>query len=556
IFNNDIIVPDIPKGKVTFRLGDGADAQILELEQGNDFTVVNSEKNNSHTTGITPVGSGELAVITGMDRFVNSAEKTFTVKPLNLTQPGNDLLEKYHYQVEMGDKYTYSGLPITPKPNIIHGNNTNNNPLAEGTAYDLEYYDCNDEDEPDGVRITDLDDGTKFGIGFYKVKIKGKNPNYEGETEKGYEIEPYNLEEGKENGYINIEGDADKIVLDHIKYSGEYTNDVLALDPDQKEQDDKAKLDEDGDSIIWKELKVWYTPVDLEGNPVDLDGDGEADRKELELGKEYTLTYVEGVDEADGETYSNKKPGKAKYVIEGIGNFAGKLEKTYTILADLGSVRTKITMGNEGWIYTPNDENGVPTNCPIPESVEYEVTINGEKEIVPIAPDGYAVTYENNSKATKAPKGKENEETAADLTPEQGKEPRAIVTATEGGITYGSSKAGTFEIYQRDITETVAKADPLPDLYYDGIDENGYEYTGEPIRPDIQLYCMETALKKKGSEGVTDTDYEYEVEEKNNVRFNLEGKKTYDAVGCRECNNIGYQDRIGAFEVLVLDEKL
>lgn len=46
------------------------------------------------------------------------------------------------------------------------------------------------------------------------------------------------------------------------------------------------------------------------------------------------------------------------------------------------------------------------------------------------------------------------------------------------------------------------------------------------------------------------------VEEKNNVRFNLEGKKTYDAVGCKECNNIGYQDRIGAFEVLVLDEKI
>lgn len=48
----------------------------------------------------------------------------------------------------------------------------------------------------------------------------------------------------------------------------------------------------------------------------------------------------------------------------------------------------------------------------------------------------------------------------------------------------------------------------------------------------------------------------HSVEEKNNVRFNLEGKKTYDAVGCKECNNIGYQDRIGAFEVLVLDEKL
>lgn len=510
IFNNDIIVPEIPKGKVTFRLGDGAGAQILELEQGKDFTVVNSEKNGSHTTGFTPVGTGEIAVITGMDRFVNSAETTFTVKPLNLTQPGDDLLEKYHYQVEMGDKYTYSDIPIVPKPRITHGSNENNNPLVEGTAYNLEYYDCNNEEEPDGEQITELDDPANFGIGSYKVKIKGKAPNYEGETEKGYTIEPYNLEEGKAKGYIEIEGDADQVVLDHIKYASEYTEEDLNLDPAQKEEDSKAKLGDDGDSIIWKELKVYYTPVDMEGNPTGT-------RRALKLGDEYTLEYVEGVDETDGKTYSNKKPGEAKYVIKGTGNFTGRLEDTYRLLADLGSERTHITMGDEGWIYTPADKDGIPTNCPIPESVEYKFTIGGEEVTVPIAQDGYAVTYENNGKATKAPKGKEDEETAADLTPEPGKEPTAIVTATEGGITYGRSEAGKFEIYQRDITETVPKADPLPVLYYDGIDENGYEYTGQPIKPDIQLYCKETALKKKGSEGVTDADYEYEVEEKNNI---------------------------------------
>ena len=48
----------------------------------------------------------------------------------------------------------------------------------------------------------------------------------------------------------------------------------------------------------------------------------------------------------------------------------------------------------------------------------------------------------------------------------------------------------------------------------------------------------------------------HSIEEKDNVKFNLEGKKTYDAVGCSECNNIGYYERIGIFEVLVLDEKL
>ncbi|MCI8621638.1 MAG: hypothetical protein HFJ50_08165 [Clostridia bacterium] len=51
-------------------------------------------------------------------------------------------------------------------------------------------------------------------------------------------------------------------------------------------------------------------------------------------------------------------------------------------------------------------------------------------------------------------------------------------------------------------------------------------------------------------------EFIHSVEEKDNVKFNLEGKKTYDAVGCSECNNIGYYERIGIFEVLVLDEAL
>ena len=36
----------------------------------------------------------------------------------------------------------------------------------------------------------------------------------------------------------------------------------------------------------------------------------------------------------------------------------------------------------------------------------------------------------------------------------------------------------------------------------------------------------------------------------------MEGKKTYDAVGCKKCNNTGYYDRIGIYEVLILNEKL
>lgn len=46
------------------------------------------------------------------------------------------------------------------------------------------------------------------------------------------------------------------------------------------------------------------------------------------------------------------------------------------------------------------------------------------------------------------------------------------------------------------------------------------------------------------------------IGEKYNVKFDLEGRKTYDAVGCKKCNNTGYYGRIGMFEVLVLDDKI
>ena len=41
-----------------------------------------------------------------------------------------------------------------------------------------------------------------------------------------------------------------------------------------------------------------------------------------------------------------------------------------------------------------------------------------------------------------------------------------------------------------------------------------------------------------------------------NVKFDLEGKKTFDAVGCKKCNNTGYLGRIGIFEVLLLNDEI
>lgn len=41
-----------------------------------------------------------------------------------------------------------------------------------------------------------------------------------------------------------------------------------------------------------------------------------------------------------------------------------------------------------------------------------------------------------------------------------------------------------------------------------------------------------------------------------NYKFDLKDKKTYDAIGCKHCNNTGYYDRIGLFEVLDFKEEI
>ena len=56
------------------------------------------------------------------------------------------------------------------------------------------------------------------------------------------------------------------------------------------------------------------------------------------------------------------------------------------------------------------------------------------------------------------------------------------------------------------------------------------------------------------------SDFEKEqiekIGSKYNVKFDLSNAKTYDAIGCDKCNDSGYYDRIGIFEVLNLDEDL
>lgn len=46
------------------------------------------------------------------------------------------------------------------------------------------------------------------------------------------------------------------------------------------------------------------------------------------------------------------------------------------------------------------------------------------------------------------------------------------------------------------------------------------------------------------------------IGEKYGVIFDFNGKTTFDAVGCSKCNNTGYYDRIGVFEILIVDDEI
>ncbi len=70
----------------------------------------------------------------------------------------------------------------------------------------------------------------------------------------------------------------------------------------------------------------------------------------------------------------------------------------------------------------------------------------------------------------------------------------------------------------------------------------------------VRKLCKKCAKERDFTQ--EELNFIHSIEEKNNVKFNLEGKKTYDAVGCKECNNVGYYERTGIFEVLVFDEKI
>ena len=70
----------------------------------------------------------------------------------------------------------------------------------------------------------------------------------------------------------------------------------------------------------------------------------------------------------------------------------------------------------------------------------------------------------------------------------------------------------------------------------------------------VRRLCPECAKERDFNQ--EELDIIKKVEDKYDIKFDLNGKKTYDAVGCKHCNQIGYLDRIGLFEVLQINDEI
>ena len=70
----------------------------------------------------------------------------------------------------------------------------------------------------------------------------------------------------------------------------------------------------------------------------------------------------------------------------------------------------------------------------------------------------------------------------------------------------------------------------------------------------VRKLCPECAKERDFTE--EEKEIIYDIARKYNININLDGKKTYEAVGCKKCNQSGYYDRIGIFEILVLNDEI
>ncbi len=70
----------------------------------------------------------------------------------------------------------------------------------------------------------------------------------------------------------------------------------------------------------------------------------------------------------------------------------------------------------------------------------------------------------------------------------------------------------------------------------------------------VRKICPHCAIRRDFTE--KEKNIIYEIGKKYGVEYNFEGKTTYTTVGCEKCNNSGYYERIGIFEILAIDDNI
>lgn len=433
-----------------------------------DFDV-GTCSNNINVTTATQGAPKAIAAIEGMGDYYGTAVNVpFDIRPLNIST--DTPLEDNEYIIDgIEESYPYSGLAIEPVPVITHYGTE----LTKGVEYEVNY-------NPDGVENPNVN-VTEEGKPW-KLRITGIGNNYEGSTDVPFEITPYDI--GAESAMIDLEGVDDEVVLDWLKNASAY--------PDATT---KATLSEDGEHIVWPELKLMYTPVEIDGTV----------RTELRA----ALTE----DDYDVSYEGNDTLGEATITITGKGNFTGTITKKFWIRGDLAGSSARLEVEKD-WVYRPKSAGGNTPETAVIYTI-YNADGNSIKEEITLERDiDYTIKYDKNTNATKGA----GEDSALSGETKAEVEVTAVVDGED--LPTGRAVNGTkaeFDILQKDISKALAEGeDKDPDLVVSGIDENGYEYTGTEIVPDFVITYLETEQLIKKSEEQASI-YDYEVTAYNNI---------------------------------------
>ena len=90
------------------------------------------------------------------------------------------------------------------------------------------------------------------------------------------------------------------------------------------------------------------------------------------------------------------------------------------------------------------------------------------------------------------------------------------------------------------------------------MDISDYDVSASIVTIISQRLVRQLCPKCKKPHEITESDKAYfeKVENLTGAKFDLEKATMYEPKGCKHCNNLGYIDRIGVFEVLCLDENI